>query len=246
MSEPYPKKQALLAWASAHAKYNRKLPGAAKGAVRILPGLYLGNIQTVSDIATLKNLNVSAVCSVGPKSERVALAESDGARLMRVPIPDNDQARILPFLAEACAWIDQQLQGPSLGRQDRSGLRDVMDQPSTSVVVHCRGGMNRSPTVIAAYLIWRHGCTVEEAIQIVREARPAARFGRGPDGVLQTDLHEWSQICSEGIEKQGLAETADANVDGTAEVVEETKKVALGEIAGTHVHDGRGAGTSKG
>merc|ERR1740123_1716587 len=109
------------------------------------------------------------------------------------------------------------------------------DQPSTSVVVHCRGGMNRSPTVIAAYLIWRHGCTVEEAIQIVREARPAARFGRGPGGVLQTDLHEWAQICAEGIEKEALAETADANVDVTAEVVEEIEKVSLGEIAGAHV-----------
>jgi len=203
--------------------------------VRILPGLYLGNALTASDAATLVNLKVSAVCSVGPKSERVALAESDGAKLMRVPIPDNDQARILPFLPEVCAWMDAQLLGPSRGAD--VGLKDFMDQPSTGVLVHCRGGMNRSPTVIAAYLIWRHGCTVEEAIQIVREARPAARFGRGPDGVLQTDLREWAQTC-EDIEKEALGETAEANVDMVAGVVEHaegTEKEAFREAAGANV-----------
>jgi len=242
MIELCPKKQALLAWASAHAKHNRKLPGAAKGAVRILLGLYLGNALTASDAATLVNLKVSAVCSVGPKSERVALAESDGAKLMRVPIPDNDQARILPFLPEVCAWMNAQLLGPTPGQQDRGGadvgLKDLMDQPSTGVLVHCRGGMNRSPRVIAAYLIWRHGCTVEEAIQIVREARPAARFGRGPDGVLQADLREWAQTCAKGIEKEALGEAAEANVDTTAEVVEHAEgieKEALGETADANV-----------
>lgn len=246
MIEPCPKKQALLAWASARAKYNRKLPGPAKGAVRILPGLYLGNAQTAGDAATLENLKVSAVCSVGPKSEKLALAESDGARLMRVPIQDNDQAHILPFLPEVCAWIDASLQGLSLGQQqDHSDanvvLKDVRDRsssnsssaavtpcngdhPSTSVLVHCRGGMNRSPTVIAAFLIWRHSCTVEEAIQIVREARPAARFGRGPDGVLHRDLYEWAQTCAEGIDKEVRAETADASVDVTTAAVEDAEE----------------------
>mmetsp|Transcript_121348 Transcript_121348/g.241726 ORF Transcript_121348/g.241726 Transcript_121348/m.241726 type:complete len:254 (+) Transcript_121348:55-816(+) len=249
MSVLCPHKEDLLAWASANAKYNRKLPGAAKGAVRILPGLYLGNAQTAGDAATLENLKVSAVCSVGPKSERVALSESDGARLLRVPIQDNDQARILPFLSEVCAWIEAHLQGPSLGQRESSGanvrLKDIMDRESsgcssaavasgnysafrndgssTSVLVHCRGGMNRSPTVIAAYLIRRYNCAVEEAMQIVKEARPAARFGRGPDGVLQTDLHEWAQTCAEVREKEALGETAHANIDVAARVVEHTE-----------------------
>merc|ERR1712062_783922 len=112
-----------------------------------------------------------------------------------------------------------QFQGPYLGQQDRSGadmdLQAIMDQPSTNVLVHCRGGMNRSPTVIAAYLIWRHNCSVEEAIQIVKEARPAARFGRGPAGVLQTDLHEWARTCAERIEKEALGEAAGAKNDVT-------------------------------
>ena len=70
---------AIQSWATAHAEHNRRLPGKARGAVRVLPGLYLGNRHTAADKETLDNLNISAVCSVGPKSEHVV---SDGSRLI--------------------------------------------------------------------------------------------------------------------------------------------------------------------
>ena len=71
--------EAIQSWATAHAEHNRRLPGKARGAVRVLPGLYLGNRHTAADKETLDNLNISAVCSVGPKSEHVV---SDGRRLL--------------------------------------------------------------------------------------------------------------------------------------------------------------------
>ena len=61
--------EAIRSWAVAHAEYNRKLPGRrSRGAVRVLPNLYLGNAHSAADAATLDNLNVSAVCSAGPRS----------------------------------------------------------------------------------------------------------------------------------------------------------------------------------
>ena len=72
---------AIQSWATAHAEHNRKLPGKARGAVRVLPDLYLGNRRSAADKETLDNLNISAVCSVGPKSEHVV---SDGRRLLEV------------------------------------------------------------------------------------------------------------------------------------------------------------------
>ena len=74
---------AIQTWATAHAEDNRRLPGKARGAVRVLPGLYLGNRRSAADKETLDNLNISAVCSVGPKSEHVV---SDGRRLLKVSL----------------------------------------------------------------------------------------------------------------------------------------------------------------
>ena len=182
-------KDAIIAYAAEHAKLNRKIP-RAKGAWRVLPNLYLGNAAAASDAATLRQLKVTAVQSVGPRSEKVAIA---GLRLMRVAIQDNDAAHILPFLEEACTWIDAEL-----AKED--GV----------VLVHCRGGMNRSATMVAAFLVWKFpGMTAAEAKAVVRQARPAARFGRGEEGVLQRDLRQWELECRQQ-DGQGC-------VDGEAE-----------------------------
>ena len=146
--------------------------------------------DTAGDAATLRQLKVTAVQSVGPRSEKVAIA---GLRLMRVAIQDNDEAHILPFLEEACTWINAEL-------AKEEGV----------VLVHCRGGMNRSATMVAAFLVWKFpGMTAAEAIAVVRQARPAARFGRGEEGVLQRDLRQWELECRQQ-DGQGC-------VDGEAE-----------------------------
>ena len=169
-------KDAIIAYAAEHAKLNRKIP-RAKGAWRVIPNLYLGNAVAAADAATLRQLKVTAVQSVGPRSEKVAIA---GLRLMRVAIQDNDEAHILPFLEEACTWINAEL-------AKEEGV----------VLVHCRGGMNRSATMVAAFLVWKFpGMTAAEAIAVVRQARPAARFGRGEEGVLQRDLRQWELDCA--------------------------------------------------
>ena len=175
-------KDAIIAYAAEHANLNRKIP-RAKGAWRVIPNLYLGNAVAAGDAATLRQLKVTAVQSVGPRSEKVAIA---GLRLMRVAIQDNDEAHILPFLEEACTWINAEL-------AKEEGV----------VLVHCRGGMNRSATMVAAFLVWKFpGMTAAEAIAVVRQARPAARFGRGEEGVLQRDLRQWELDCAAARESR--------------------------------------------
>ena len=188
-------KDAIIAYAAEHAKLNRKIP-RAKGAWRVIPNLYLGNAVAAADAATLRQLKVTAVQSVGPRSEKVAIA---GLRLMRVAIQDNDEAHILPFLEEACTWIDAEL-------AKEEGV----------VLVHCRGGMNRSATMVAAFLVWKFpGMTAAEAIAVVRQARPAARFGRGEEGVLQRDLRQWELDCA--VARESREQDGQGCVDGEAE-----------------------------
>ena len=188
-------KDAIIAYAAEHAKLNRKIP-RAKGAWRVIPNLYLGNAAAAADAATLRQLKVTAVQSVGPRSEKVAIA---GLRLMRVAIQDNDEAHILPFLEEACTWINAEL-------AKEEGV----------VLVHCRGGMNRSATMVAAFLVWKFpGMTAAEAIAVVRQARPAARFGRGEEGVLQRDLRQWELDCA--VARESWEQDGQGCVDGEAE-----------------------------
>ena len=170
----------------------------AKGAWRVIPNLYLGNAAAAGDAATLRQLKVTAVQSVGPRSEKVCRG-GNTLTLMRVAIQDNDEAHILPFLEEACTWINAEL-----AKED--GV----------VLVHCRGGMNRSATMVAAFLVWKFpGMTAAEAIAVVRQARPAARFGRGEEGVLQRDLRQWELDCA--VARESREQDGQGCVDGEAE-----------------------------
>ncbi len=191
-------KDAIIAYAAEHAKLNRKIP-RAKGAWRVIPNLYLGNATAAGDAATLRQLKVTAVRSVGPRSEKVCREVADTLTLMRVAIQDDDEAHILPFLEEACTWIDAEL-------AKEEGV----------VLVHCRGGMNRSATMVAAFLVWKFpGMTAAEAIAVVRQARPAARFGRGEEGVLQRDLRQWELDCA--VARESREQDGQGCVDGEAE-----------------------------
>jgi len=69
------------------------------------------------------------------------------------PSPENNRI-MLEALPNVVATIDAQLAIP--GRM---------------VVVHCLGGISRSPTVLCAYLMWKYKCRMEDAIQFLRSKR---------------------------------------------------------------------------
>ncbi len=72
-----------------------------------------------------------------------------GIEVVRVPIIDFDKADLLAHLDEAVAALYEAIKG------------------STKVYVHCSAGLNRSPTVIIAYLIRHRGLSLEEAVDWV-------------------------------------------------------------------------------
>lgn len=63
------------------------------------------------------------------------------------------------------------------GTPDRKALESLLDLMDSelsrgrNILIHCIGGLGRSGTVAAAYLILREGYGAEEAIRVVREAR---------------------------------------------------------------------------
>ncbi len=76
-----------------------------------------------------------------------------GIELRRAPILDYNRADLSRNLKKAVA-----------------ALGELLDSGHT-VFVHCNAGVNRSPTVVIAYLHWMLGWDLEEADRYVQERR---------------------------------------------------------------------------
>ena len=61
-----------------------------------------------------------------------------------------------------------------------------------AVLVHCRHGMHRSPTIICAYLI-HCGYRMDESLDFINERRSIA----SPTPSQREDLKRWEQFVSE-------------------------------------------------
>ncbi|KAF9022294.1 phosphatases II [Hymenopellis radicata] len=84
-----------------------------------------------------------------------------GIEHLRIEVEDHECADLLSHLPRAVSFIQDALDGG--GR----------------VLVHCRMGISRSVTVLAAWLIQMNAATPSAAIIIIRKARPMARPNYG-------------------------------------------------------------------
>lgn len=129
---------------------------------RILPNLFLGSHPgSNSDIDTLKDTGITAVLNVQTDDDFRFLGidwPAQRARyfthqieVRRAPIRDFDDDSLRDTLPGAVRELDGLLQD---GRV---------------VYVHCTAGVNRSPSVVIAYLYWVRGYSLEEAERCVQD-----------------------------------------------------------------------------
>jgi hypothetical protein len=88
------------------------------------------------------------------------------------PIPDKAPAPSLDWLRRMVDFIDQQ------------------QTASRTTFVHCRYGQSRSVMVVAAYLMFKHRWTRDQALDFIRAKRPSA----GPNDAFLDRLSEWGQL----------------------------------------------------
>lgn len=154
--------------------------------VLVAPGLYLGNKQAGADYARLQRAGIVAVCAVGAKPGTAPCVYH------HVRVKDDGVSSTLPFLDSACDFIHQQRQ-------------------RGAVLVHCKGGINRSPCLVVAYLMKYEQLALAEALELCSLARPVARCPSNFHSDLKAfELH--------------LAQTAAA--EQTAEAVQEIQGAA--------------------
>ncbi|WVR04032.1 hypothetical protein IAU60_001031 [Kwoniella sp. DSM 27419] len=138
---------------------------------RILPFLYLGNLEHADNAMMLRALNITHVVSVG---ESLVSVQPDGegghvpppvnslaaeARAGRINVLDLTDVRddgndpLRPVIARACAWIEQ-------ARREGG-----------TALVHCRVGVSRSASIVIAYLMQFERMGLMDAYMMCRARR---------------------------------------------------------------------------
>jgi protein-tyrosine phosphatase len=74
---------------------------------------------------------------------------------------------------------------------------DEQRKAGLPVYVHCRAGVNRSVTVVAAYLMWRDRLSRDQALALIQSKRPRA----GPFEVYREYLSEWEKSLASSKER---------------------------------------------
>ena len=129
---------------------------------RVIPHLFVGSAPSADDdFERLKQLNVTAILSLQTEDdgqegaiegERSAAAKA-GISFTNLPVTDFDRLELLWKLPKCVAEVERRLTA------------------GDTLYLHCTAGVNRSPTVAAAYL---HGCLhwpLQQALEHIRACR---------------------------------------------------------------------------
>jgi protein-tyrosine phosphatase len=122
--------------------------------------LWVGGFIRLEAIALLKQTEITSVislqsdqdladCNISPRDILKAGALG-GIEVRRIPIRDFDRRALAAALPHA---VEE--------------LETMLAQPGARVYIHCTAGINRSPTLAAAYLIKTNGLSAREACDYV-------------------------------------------------------------------------------
>ncbi len=130
----------------------------------ILPNLFLGNIDSAQDSKFIKKQNIQVIINCSNNIEHYFLYNTN-IKYYRCPIDDSlldyDINLMKDYLPKFVNIIEEALNN------------------NKPVLVHCYAGRQRSAVVIAAYLMYKKGLSIEEAYKYIISKRPEAfHYGR--------------------------------------------------------------------
>eukprot|EP01012_Entosiphon_sulcatum_P018618 TRINITY_DN23375_c0_g1_i1.p2 TRINITY_DN23375_c0_g1~~TRINITY_DN23375_c0_g1_i1.p2 ORF type:complete len:199 (+),score=42.05 TRINITY_DN23375_c0_g1_i1:324-920(+) len=168
--------------------------GRIHTAQEIVPFLFLGSLATATDAQFLSSRNVRRVLSVG---SHLFPSLPVGVTHLNVDILDEDREAFgSDRLAQCVAFIREGLPPPHQGlprrEETKEDGKEVEEGPPSSVLVHCEGGISRSPTVVAAFLVAEWGLSAEAALELVRQKRPCVC----PNRAFRRQLADWADRCA--------------------------------------------------
>lgn len=124
----------------------------------IIPGLWLGSIRTVRALNHYRDLRSTGLTHVLTVMSYDEIADRDVEvpdclSWTIIPIEDTRESNLYPYFKDAITLIE-----------------DVLTNGGR-ILVHCMGGISRSPTVVVAYIMWRLKLRLTAAIEYVRDRR---------------------------------------------------------------------------
>jgi protein-tyrosine phosphatase len=135
---------------------------------QVLPQLFVGSYPAnIDDIDRLKkDCGITAILSL-QTDENLDRCDVDwmrmdhrraelGIKVRRIPVEAFDGQDGLRMLYRCVAVLDGLLRG------------------GHAVYVHCNLGTVRSPSVVTAYLVWRQGWRLTDAVEYVRRCHPCS------------------------------------------------------------------------
>ncbi|CAA7012968.1 unnamed protein product [Microthlaspi erraticum] len=125
---------------------------------QIEEGLYLGSVAAASNKNVLKSYNVTHILTV---ASSLRPAHPDDFVYKVVKVVDKEDTNLGIYFDECVEFIDE---------AKRQG---------GSVLVHCFVGKSRSVTIVVAYLMKKHGMTLNQALEHVKSKRPVASPNAG-------------------------------------------------------------------
>lgn len=151
--------------------------GTSGAVYEIVPNLYLGSFGAAQ--AAYRERFPTAFVVNATKDLAMPVDGADAAADgLRIAVDDNGTLEavlgLLHALPAACSAIDAAL---AAGRP---------------VLVHCYAGQQRSPAVVAAYLMLSRGLSAEAAVRFVRERKPDAFFWTVN---FKQTLELWARQC---------------------------------------------------
>ncbi len=116
----------------------------------IIPGLFLSGVESARSLEKLGENSIESVVCCLTLSEFGSEEEHPNIKYCRIDVEDVSREPIELYFDEASEFISGALDG------------------GEHVLVHCRSGVSRSPTVILSFLIKSYGMSLCEAFHLVR------------------------------------------------------------------------------
>ena len=119
----------------------------------VLPSLYLGNAMDAANGELLTSSNIRYILNLTKTCPNYFLTDPE-YKYKQIKIEDSCREDIKGIVEEAIEFID-------LAKSNDSG-----------VLIHCQGGVSRSPTVTIAYIMHLNGLSLSDAYEFVKTRRP--------------------------------------------------------------------------
>lgn len=118
----------------------------------IIPGLYLSNARTATDLAVLRRLNITHILTIEARKLPKNITEDPNITTMFIRANDTPSTNLLPYFPIANKFIEDGLQ-------------------NGKVLVHCHFGVSRSATIVIAFIMEKYKLTYDQAYAYVQQRR---------------------------------------------------------------------------